>query len=290
MATPAVQGTALLTALRSLRYELVPVSAIREVASHLPPGSRVTITSSPKMGIERTVRATEELSADGYRVTPHLAARQVENAGHLTGIVERLVRAGVDDVIVLAGDARAPAGDYASAMDLLRSLDLLGRPFTSIGISGYPEGHPTIAQIDLQQALLEKAEHATYIVTQMCFSPDAIRDWLAHTRTLGIALPVYLGIPGKVSQKRLLAMAARVGVGESLRFLRRNAGSVMRMLLAPEFDPEDLMTSFEPLLLDPSGANGFHVYTFNAVSATESWRRDFVQRLANLDREYAFPD
>lgn len=277
-----IQGTSLLEALGNLRYELVPVPALYDEVRNLPPGARVTITSSPKLGIEHTIRAAENLAFMGYAAIPHLTARQVSSIAHLSELVDRLATAGVNDVVVLAGDAASPAGPYGSALELLVAMESLGHPFQDVGIAGYPEGHPFISTPDLQQALLDKARYATYIVTQMCFSSNAVRDWMVDTRALGVDLPVYFGVPGKVSQKRLLAMASRVGVGDSLRFLRRNPGNVLRMMLAAEFDPEDLVREHEPFLSEPYMGVGFHMYTFNSVSATESWRHNLTERLSDI--------
>lgn len=275
------QGTSLLAALSNLRYELVPVAALYDEVRILPLGARVTITSSPKLGIEHTVQAAENLAGMGYAAIPHLAARQVTGIAQLSEFTDRLELAGVTDVVVLAGDAASPAGPYTSALDLLIAMESIGNPFLDVGIAGYPEGHPHIPAGDLQQSLLDKAAYATYIVTQMCFSADALKEWMDDTRALGVHLPVYFGVPGKVSQKRLLAMATKVGVGDSLRFLRRNPGAVLRMMLASEFDPEELVRDLEPFLSAPYPAVGFHVYTFNSVAATETWRRDLARRLSN---------
>jgi methylenetetrahydrofolate reductase (NADPH) len=279
MTTPIAQRDLLRNALEQMRYELVPVASMFDEVSSLPEGSTVTLTSSSKIGIDHAVRSACELARMGFTVVPHLAARLIRDQQHLATIVERLSSAGVDDVMVLAGDANSPAGPCSSALDLLNALESMGSPFSQIGISGYPEGHPSIGEVELKELLQVKARHATYIVTQLCFSASAVDEWLSGTRSDGVDLPVLVGIPGRVSQKRLLAMAARIGVGESIRFLKRNSGSMVRMLLTTEFDPEPLVRSFQPLLEKPSGVSGFHVYTFNSITATEVWRQDLIQRL-----------
>jgi methylenetetrahydrofolate reductase (NADPH) len=276
---PVCQGTLLSSALNDLRYELVPVSSLHDEVGALPDGAHVTITSSPRMGIERTISAAEELAAKGYHVIPHLAARQISDSGQLAAIVDRLINAGVRDVMVLAGDAIAPAGPYTSALDVLRELSVMGDPFPSVGIAGYPEDHPSISATALREALLAKVPYATYIVTQLCFSPEAVSNWLHDIRADGVELPVFIGIPGKVSHKRLLGMASKVGVGDSLRFLKRNTGSMLRMVFSADFDPEYLARDLEPLMTPETGVAGFHVYTFNAITATEAWRRDMLSSL-----------
>ena len=55
-------------------------------------------------------------------------------------------------------------------------------------------------------------------------------QWLAAERDSGLTLPVHLGIPGAVDPARLLRIGSRLGVGASLRYLRKNTGAVARML------------------------------------------------------------
>ncbi len=278
--TITVSGGALLAgALENVRYEVVPVSDVATISEGLPEGARVTITSSPRLGLERSISAAEELARSGFQVVPHLTARQIRDETELSGIIDRLVNAGIDDIMVLAGDASSPAGPYTSSLDLLRYLDKTGNPFSQIGIAGYPEGHPALSSEGLRQALRSKVPFATYIVTQLCFSPDAVARWLDTIRSDGIHLPVYVGIPGKVSQRRLLSMASKIGVGDSLRFLKRQSGNVFRMMFSSEFDPGDLILQFEPLLTSSNGIAGFHVYTFNAIPATEEWRLEMLHNL-----------
>jgi methylenetetrahydrofolate reductase (NADH) len=95
------------------RYEVLPTPSAEElVASSVPSGVVVTVTSSPSKGLEATIDLAERLRARGYAVVPHLAARQVVDAAHLAEVVERLSAAGVTDVFVPAGDNALPAGAY----------------------------------------------------------------------------------------------------------------------------------------------------------------------------------
>ena len=72
----------------------------------MPTDIPVTITASPSMGLERTVELAERLTAQGYDVVPHLAARMVSGRAELTELVERLTAAG-DHQRVRAGRRRA---------------------------------------------------------------------------------------------------------------------------------------------------------------------------------------
>ncbi|WP_416140152.1 hypothetical protein ACM26W_07225 [Halomonas sp. HK25] len=46
------------------------------------------------------------MTAAGFRVVPHLAARLVRDRPHLIGLLERLAALGVEDAFVVGGDPR----------------------------------------------------------------------------------------------------------------------------------------------------------------------------------------
>jgi methylenetetrahydrofolate reductase (NADPH) len=157
-------------------------------------------------------------------------------------------------------------------MDLIRHLDTLDHSFTRIGVTGYPEGHPDISDELLMRALIDKQPYASSVTTQMCFDPDAIRDWVLQIRDRGVELPVILGIPGVTELTKLIGISARIGVGTSLRFLSRNR-SLATKFLKP-YAPDDLVDSLGELAEDPElGIGGLHIYTFNQVEATLDWHR-----------------
>ena len=176
---------------------------------------------------------------------------------HAAGDLDTALRAGTTFV-----------GD--DAMALIRHLDTLDHPFTRIGVTGYPEGHPKIDDDLLIQALLDKQPYASSVTTQMCFDVEAIRSWIVRIRDLGIDLPVTIGIPGVTELTKLIGISARIGVGTSLRFLSKNR-SLATKLLRP-YAPDDLVGSLAELAEDPAlGVNGLHIYTFNQVEATFEW-------------------
>ena len=126
----------------------------------------------------------------------------------------------------------------------------------------------------MRRALRDKLPFATYIVTQMCFSPRAILDWVAGIRREGIGLPVYAGIPGAVERKKLMRISLKIGVGDSARFLAKHAGLVASLLKSRVYNPEELVEELAPRVGDKDyGIAGFHAYTFNQVQSTEEWRR-----------------
>jgi methylenetetrahydrofolate reductase (NADPH) len=257
--------------LRRSRYEILPLDGVEEqVLAAVPRDVTLTVTVSPTRGLGPTLELAESLTHHGYAVVPHLSARLVGGRAELEEIVARLTEIDVQDVFVVAGDAQEPRGSFHGALDLLEALDDLGRPFPVVGITGYPESHPFIDDEATIAAMFAKARHATYIVSQVCFDPEVTAQWIENVWARGTRLPIHVGIPGVVSRAKLLRVSTRIGIGDSLRFLRKNGGFAGRFLRG--FSPDRLVDGLGPALASGKVA-GFHVFTFNDVAETEAWRQ-----------------
>mgnify|MGYP002761164004 FL=1 len=277
-AQSAVDQDGVSNLLRGARFELMPFDSFNDELESLPAGSSIAITTSPQLGIEQTVERAEEAAAQGYEVVPHIAARYVEDEAQLASIAERLSDAGVNDVFIPGGDREEPAGEFTSAYDLLEVLDELPYSFEDIGITGYPEGHDFIEDEELAMAMDQKAPYATYIVTQLCYDPETILEWVESTRERGVDLPIEIGIPGVMNYQKLLQISQKVGVGDSIRFLRKTTGvfEFVRQLIGSRgvYEPDDLINGLSPYVEDEYyNIRGVHIYTFNQTPDLESWRQ-----------------
>jgi methylenetetrahydrofolate reductase (NADPH) len=262
------------------RYEILPTPKIEAaVLAAIPAVDDVTltVTASPARGLAATIDLTERLVGHGYRVVPHLAARMIADRAELARLVERLQALGITDVFCPAGDADPPSGGYTGSVPLLEDLTALGHPFAQIGVTGYPEQHPAIADDVTIQSMWDKRRHATYIVSNLCFDAKVLAAWVRRMRRRGIELPVYIGMPGPVERTKLIAMATKIGVGQSARFLRTHASSFARIAAPGGYDPERFLTALGGLARDPeAGVAGLHLFTFNQIAETEQWRRTLL--------------
>ena len=286
----APQQTALAAILRAPTFELVPLKHALDQAEFLPPGATVSVTASPAKGVEATVGLCEQLQARGFRAVPHLSARMIRDRGHLAELIAWLEGAGVNRAFVVGGDAKEP-GDFPDGLSLLREMHEIGHPLAEIGIPCYPHGHAFIADGTLLEALRAKAAYASYMTTQLCFDPGSIAEWLAARRAEGITLPVHVGLPGVAEPQKLLAISARIGVADTHRFLVKNSRFVVRLIRSGGFyRPDGLLEGLAPHIADPvAGIVDLHVYTFNAVEATERWRSRFLARLAVAAADQGVP-
>jgi methylenetetrahydrofolate reductase (NADPH) len=281
MRNKASTSRTLLRLLEHSRYEVLPTASTEDkVLAHVPRDVAVTVTASPSKGLEATLDLAERLTGHGYVVVPHLAARMVSGRAELAEICARLTGKGITRVFVPGGDAD-PAGDYPDALSLLEDLADLGRPFTQVGITGYPESHPTIHDDLTVQAMWDKRRYATHIVSNLTFDPAVIRDWVHRLRARGVTMPLLLGVPGPVERTKLLSMATKIGVGESTRFLAKHKGTFARLAAPGGFTGERFLEQVAPALSPPEMlVEGLHVFTFNQIAATAAWRRDLLEQLS----------
>jgi methylenetetrahydrofolate reductase (NADPH) len=274
------QRRALRAWLRRPRYEVIPLAGVADrIIAHLPAEVTLTVTAPAARGLEPTLALAERLAGRGRRVVPHLAARLVRDEAHLGDVLRRLAAAGTDEVFVVGGDSPEPVGSFPDATSLLDAMAARGHPFRHVGVAGYPEGHPFLPEDVLLRALLDKRRHATYLVSNLCFDAGAIADWLSRVRRLGVTLPIHVGVPGPVDMPKLVRMAARIGPGDSARFLRRHGGWT-RLLLPGVYRPDRLLAALAASVADQApDVAGVHVFTFNDLARAERWRRRWLDRL-----------
>jgi methylenetetrahydrofolate reductase (NADPH) len=268
-------------ALRRSRLEVIPMGGVeRAVLAAVPAGSLLTITCSPGKGVDATLDLAERLSARGYEIVPHVAARAVRGRDHLEEILGRVSAMGGRRLFVIGGDGRDAKGPYPSALALLEAIDDLDHELEDIGVGGYPEGHPLIADDALMEALAAKQPFAHHVATQICFDPDAIATWIARVRERGVRLPVLVGMAGAVNARKLIEVSLRVGVGPSVKFVSKHGGLVARLMRRGGYRPSEFASRMAPVIADPANdIRGFHVFTFNQVESTQRWRRELAESL-----------
>lgn len=261
-------------------FELIPLRDALTRAEALPRGAATTVTASPSHGIESTIELCEALVARGHVATPHLAAHMFRDRAHLGEVLERCRAAGIRDAFVIGGDAK-DRGELHDGLSLLRAIDEIGHPFDRVGVAAYPEGHPSIPPGVLLSSLKEKQAAATYMTTQMSFDAAAIASWIGGVRAAGVTLPIHIGLPGAAEVRRLLQMAVRIGVGGSVRYLRKNR-QLLGLVFRRSFAPDRLLSALAPTLADPEAdIRALHLFTFNQVEATVDWQRRRLDELSS---------
>jgi methylenetetrahydrofolate reductase (NADPH) len=254
------------------RFEILPFGKGEAEATELPERAWLTVTASPTHTLDDTVAVSTRLRRLGHMVTMHLASRMVRSREHLDEVLGALAEAGVSDAFVVGGDATPPEGPYASSLALLPLLVEHPKRPATIGIAGYPEGHPLIDDATLTAALREKSPIADYIATQLCYDAETLVRWVESIRAEGIAPPVHVSVPGMVDRRRLLEISARVGVGPSLRYLRKQGG-IRSLFRLSKSSADRLYDALAPLMGESElNLEGFHYVTFNRLLDTWNWQ------------------
>ena len=273
--------------------ETVSVSAteLAALGACLQPGARVYVVSPPGRPLDDVADAAAHISGLGYRPVPHIAARSIANRDRLAKFLQRVTsEAGVDQVLVIGGSSGKPAGAFHCTLQIFETGLLEEFGIARIGIAGYPEGHPDIAQGELVQALQQKialgrkAGADMYIVSQFCFDPNEVVEWEGNVREAVGDVPIHVGIPGPASLTGLVKYARMCDVGESVKFLTRGASTALKLAT---WTPDKFLTA----LATYKGANPgssiakAHFYCFGGAARTAHWLNGVCEDRFSMRRD-----
>ena len=261
--------------------EISPKQALEfdDLPSVFPAGTGVYITDIGIDSHKVLVGAVRRVADCGYRPVPHIASRRLPSRAVLEDRLKAYAgEANVKDTLIIGGDVHPPAGPFASTMDVLETglFDRCG--ITQIAVAGHPEGSPDFPEDVALKALKQKQEYGERtaaqirIVTQFGFDPRPLILWADALASHGVDLPVHLGIAGPARLKTLIRFAAMCGVGNSLSFLRKRAGSLSR--LASGYSPEELVAPIETRWkAQRTAIRQIHVFPFGGVHKSVEWLR-----------------
>ena len=244
---------------------------------YLTRGTTVYVAHPPKCSIDEVLDLAIDLRSLGYHPVPHLIARKFESQKHLERTVESLAEAGISQILIVAGDLDKPAGPYNSTMDVIQTGLITKYGIKSVGVSGHPEGSPSITATDLRQALRDKAQFAIdaglnmYIVTQFGFNATAVIDWEATLANDNISLPIYVGLAGFASPKQLLRYAYLCGIGSSLKMIAGRARVVSKKIELQSVNELILTFARHQLKYPTSKITRAHFFPFGGAKRTVSW-------------------
>jgi methylenetetrahydrofolate reductase (NADPH) len=272
------------TLIADARFEVIPMKNLEGQIDHIPTGSSVSVTCSPAKGQQATLDLTLRLQDLGHVAVPHISARLVEDIDGVKLLGGFCRDNGLKEVFLIAGDAPEPVGAYAGVVPFLRDFLDTDHRLERIGIAAYPDGHALIdaavvhEALHAKQALLAEAGVAGFASTQMCFDVAQWKQWAVAERAAGFDLPLHIGVPGVIDRTKLFTMGMRLGIGNSMRFVKKNSGTLGRLFKPGGYDPNKLVT---PLAKQAEELNidGIHLFTFNNVEATAKWQRKMLAKL-----------
>lgn len=260
--------------------EISPKQAVEndDLPGLFPAGTRVYITDVGTDPAETLTAGAKRVRDLGYTAVPHFASRRLTTKIALEERIKMMTgEAGVTDVLVIGGGLEKEAGDFASTMEVLETglFDQYG--ITHMGVAGHPEGSPdfnddvALEALKLKQAFSERTNIEMRIVTQFGFAAENFTKWADGLSGQGVDLPVHLGVAGPAKLTTLIKFAAMCGVGNSISFLKKRAGSVMTMVAG--FDPNEIVDPIEQSALSnsKSAIKQIHVFPFGGVKKSSEW-------------------
>jgi len=277
--------------MRGASTEITPSEENRlaELASVLPAGAAVYVAHTPNAGFAQVIHAALAVQEAGFIATPHIAVRRVPNAQTLRAALKELRAGSVEHVLLIAGDAARPIGEFSSTLDVLTSGILEDSGITHIGIAGHPEGHNAVPAdrlwqaLDAKQAFAARAGLNMHVVTQFGLNRGSFARWEREFRRRGVCLPVRVGIAGPAAPAKLLHFAIQCGIGASLRTLTRSLGAAAH--------PSELITSPDQHLLALLGNPvspqivAPHFFAFGGAPETARWMRKVAAGAFDIDSQ-----
>lgn len=267
----------------SLEMTAKDEASLRDAAPLIPAETPIAVTYLPGEEVDARVAATVAVRELGFEPMPHFSARRITSEDDFEAYLKAVVeKAGVRRCFIVAGDPPEPQGPYFDTMALIATGAFERAGIQAIGIGGHPEGHPNMSEAECWAVLeakvreIESRGMAPLVVTQFGFDPDAFLVWLKELRARGIMCPVRIGIPGPAGIKRLLAFAARCGVGASSSVMKKYGVSITNLLGTA--GPDKLVDAFAKGLGEEHGRVRLHFYPFGGLRKTVEWIADYAQR------------
>ncbi|MEP6546603.1 MAG: methylenetetrahydrofolate reductase [Gammaproteobacteria bacterium] len=277
-----------------MRYastEITPAEENRlpELAAILPPGTPVYVAHTPNASFAEVIRAALALRRVGLLATPHIAVRRVPTAQALRAALAELRAGGVENILLIAGDATQPIGEFSSTLDVLRSGILEQAGISRIGVAGHPGGHNSVTSgalweaLDSKQAIAARSMMAMHIVTQFGLDGGAFRAWQRELIHRGIHLPVRVGIAGPAPISRLVHFAIQCGIGTSTRVLMRTLNAATHSGVWAITPDQHLLRMAEAPL--PPQILGPHFFAFGGALETARWMRKIAAGAFSIDAQ-----
>jgi methylenetetrahydrofolate reductase (NADPH) len=258
-------------------------------------------TDAGGQALERTIRELSELSPAFVSVTYGAGGstraktvdlvQWIEREARLTAmahltcvgasqdeigaVLERLVDAGIENVMVLRGDPPAGetsfqrvAGGFSYAADLVHYIRKRFGRALCLGGAGNPEGHVECRDLDRDIMHLKAKVDAglDFVVTQLFFDNRVYFDFVKRARAAGIHVPI---VPGLMPIRTVAGIERMTGLSGAsippallgeLQRCRADDAAVAALGIA--------QTTAQAVELLHGGAPGIHFYTLNQSPAT----------------------
>jgi len=267
---------------------------IAALGTSLKPGTSVYLTMLPNRPLDELVASSVAVRKTGLEPVPHLSARHFPNMDVLETLVGRLVdEAGARTVLLIGGDTGKAVGSVETALAVIESGVFQRRGVRSVGLPGFPDGHPAMNEDEIEANLVTKlaavqnAGLEAHIVTQFCFDQRPILAWLNWLGERGIHAPVRIGLAGPTSLMTWLNYARKCGVKASAEALASRSGLVKQAFKSVTPDPiiRALAAARAAGKIDHVSP---HFFAFGGIGATAKWVQAPIAGAIRLNKDGGF--
>ena len=264
---------------------------IGNLSEYLTRGNDVYITYLPNEDPKRVIKTAKKITQEGLNAIPHLPARTIKDYNMLEKYLGSLSEnAGCKKILVIGGGNKK-IGNINSSLEILQT-DLLSKfNFKQVGLAGHPEGHPYILNNDLDEIVIKKNQFANnvdykmYFVTQFFFESKALESWEKHINSLGNKLEIHAGIPGPATLKILFSYAKSCGIGNSIKFLSKQALNISK--IAATKTPDRLIADLSEYKFNTSSSKltKLHIYPFGGIKKTSQWINAILENPLKIESD-----
>jgi methylenetetrahydrofolate reductase (NADPH) len=222
---------------------------------------------------QKTVELVERIQREiGIRAMAHLTCVG-HKADEIGTILDDLWNGGIRNVLALRGDPPAGQSWFVATEGGFEYADQLvkyvkSRHDFSVGIAGYPEGHPQCLNRtrDLENLKRKVDNGGGFIITQLFFDNGEFYRWRDAARTMGIKVPIIAGIMPILNLSQIKRFISMCGA--------KIPHPLLLKLESLESNPDDVAKAgveyatrqCQDLLFH--GVDGVHFYTLNKSKAT----------------------
>jgi methylenetetrahydrofolate reductase (NADPH) len=252
---------------------------VPELVGTLPKGITIYVAHTPKASLDDVVRVAIQVQQLGFRASPHIVARRLESERALRAALGQLTAAGVEQVLLVAGDPPNPPA-YQSTLEVIATGAIEQSGIKVASVAGHPEGHKHVGDDELiaaakyKQAWGERTGVKVQMATQFSFDADINCRWAKNLEQQGIQLPISIGVAGPTPITKLIKYAVACGVGASLNKVMGNL-TAMANLARMAVGADQMMVA----MLRGCDQHGVtrivrpHIFAFGGVLSTAKWLR-----------------
>ena len=248
-----------------------------QLEATIPRNTPINIAFLGSENLDDRVAAVAALHASGLQPRPIISARRQTSTNVLKSYLSQAVEAGqVRGVFLVGGDPSTPKGPLSDSLQLINGGFLDGLGIETVGVAGYPEGHPRISSdvlaryLKLKTRTLADKGFSIEITTKLSFNVNRVISWIEEIRHAGIDAPIRIGMPSPTTLIAMLKFAQQCRVETSAHLLHQY-GWRLTSLLDSTGPNRFLDTLSHQMSQRNLGTLGLHIFQLGQLDKAIKW-------------------